>query len=83
MFFASKKILKCILIICLGVFVANSANAVTTSISSAAEKQAYQNKLDELKTFVNSGIEYIHKYGKAKAYKEKVTCICLFIIFKV
>lgn len=71
MFFMYQKILKFLVIISLGILAINNiANAATPVISSTAEKQAYQNKLDQLKAFVNSGVAYVHKYGKEKAFKE-------------
>lgn len=62
--------IRIILLVFLSLFLFDYGNAVTAIIATKAEKQAYQAKLDALKTFVHSAAEYLHKYGAAKAYKE-------------
>lgn len=66
--------LKIIFFVCAGFFIFSNSYAAfsttTTVLASDAEKKEYQEKLNTLKKFVESGIAYIHKVGKEKAYKE-------------
>lgn len=70
MIFKPNNLIKVILLICLGLFIVNNACAITTILATSAEKKSYQKKLESIKNFVDSGIEYVRINGKDKAFKE-------------
>jgi len=70
MIIKAKWMLKLIILTCLGILSPSCNYALAEQTLTAAELQAQQAKLKILNDFVDSGLAYLKKYGKEKAYKE-------------